>query len=254
MSQEFYLTLPSNSSLDEFPNNSNSSFKVRLPKPMRLEGGGWKVALSNLSIPDPKNKLPDWLDNDTPLIYTSWYHHVRGDTSKRRFLEASFLLRDIDAHVDVEMMSGHDFMRSLVNYLEKKQLENNLEPDWMIASASDHYHIDFVVSDNEVLFDCSKVALHNFGRENRELSQPFSYMSPSIFIHKRLAVDMGWFVEDPSESDPQFAYKLGPNLKAELHYAERGIPFSKDIRTNWGPQSQQVSQLHHSKYWMVPRK
>ena len=136
MSQEFYLTLPSNSSLDEFANNSNSSFKVRLPKPMRLEGGGWKVALSNLSIPDPNNKLPDWLDNDTPLIYTSWYHHVRGDTSKRRFLEASFLLRDIDAHVDVEMMSGHDFMRSLVNYLEKKQLENNLEPDWMIASAS----------------------------------------------------------------------------------------------------------------------
>ena len=36
---EFYLTLPSHSSLQEFPQNANNNFKVRLPKLIRLSEG-----------------------------------------------------------------------------------------------------------------------------------------------------------------------------------------------------------------------
>ena len=36
----------------EFPSNTSSSFKVRLPVPLTLSGGGWKVGLAVISTPD----------------------------------------------------------------------------------------------------------------------------------------------------------------------------------------------------------
>ena len=40
---DFYVTLPSNSNLSEFPNNQPNNFKVWLVEPLRLLGGGWSV-------------------------------------------------------------------------------------------------------------------------------------------------------------------------------------------------------------------
>ena len=57
MKDAFYLTLPSHSSLQEFPQNVNNNFKVRLPTPIRLNGE-WKVALASISVPDPRNAIP----------------------------------------------------------------------------------------------------------------------------------------------------------------------------------------------------
>ena len=36
----------------EFPTNTTSSFKVRLPVPLELKGEGWKVGLAAISTPD----------------------------------------------------------------------------------------------------------------------------------------------------------------------------------------------------------
>jgi hypothetical protein len=48
MSDSFYLVLPANASGSEFPENSNSSFKVRLDKRLRLEGTKWECALVDM--------------------------------------------------------------------------------------------------------------------------------------------------------------------------------------------------------------
>ena len=74
MSKSFYVTLPSHSSKNEFPKNTANHFKIRLPNPIRLEGSGWKVALSSNSLPDPKNVLPHWLTETEALFYNTWYH------------------------------------------------------------------------------------------------------------------------------------------------------------------------------------
>ena len=37
---------------DEFPNNANNSFKVRLPERLTLPGEGWHAALMSLTVPD----------------------------------------------------------------------------------------------------------------------------------------------------------------------------------------------------------
>ena len=37
---------------DEFPNNANNSFKVRLPERLSLPGAGWHASLMSLTVPD----------------------------------------------------------------------------------------------------------------------------------------------------------------------------------------------------------
>ena len=46
----FYLTLPSNASLDVFPNNKTTEYHVQLPQAVNLEGD-WEVGVYSLSYP-----------------------------------------------------------------------------------------------------------------------------------------------------------------------------------------------------------
>ena len=47
----FYLTLPSNSSLAIFPDNKTTSYRVKLPQTIDLEGN-WEVGLYSVSYPN----------------------------------------------------------------------------------------------------------------------------------------------------------------------------------------------------------
>ena len=48
---EFRITLISDPT-PEYPNNTNNSFKVRLPSRLVLERGPWVGSLWNMSVPD----------------------------------------------------------------------------------------------------------------------------------------------------------------------------------------------------------
>lgn len=48
--ESFYLTLPSNSSMEYFPNNKTSIFSTKLPKPIILEGE-WSVGVVEFQYP-----------------------------------------------------------------------------------------------------------------------------------------------------------------------------------------------------------
>ena len=47
----FYLVLPSDSSLEYFPDNTNSRFTVRLPRYIHLEENDWEACLVHISYP-----------------------------------------------------------------------------------------------------------------------------------------------------------------------------------------------------------
>ena len=49
-SRQFYMTLPSNSSMDIFNSNKLSDFKVKLPSHMNLDGN-WEVGLASITFP-----------------------------------------------------------------------------------------------------------------------------------------------------------------------------------------------------------
>jgi len=55
---EFYMTLPSNASLETFPKNTQSDFKVRLQQPLRLEGK-WQVGVVEVHYPNSWNNVTD---------------------------------------------------------------------------------------------------------------------------------------------------------------------------------------------------
>ena len=50
MADSFYVTLPSNSSMDTHPNNTLSHFFVNLPSRLSFEGD-WEVALAEVTYP-----------------------------------------------------------------------------------------------------------------------------------------------------------------------------------------------------------
>ena len=112
-------TLPSNSSLTDYPNNSINNFKVRLPTPLQLQGN-WKVALASISVPDPKSVLPSWLTDRLPLAYMTWYNADTSHLSKH-YLEASFLLSDINEN-SVHMMTGTEFLKNVFHYFKRKYM------------------------------------------------------------------------------------------------------------------------------------
>ena len=47
----FYLTLPSSASLDVFPDNKTTSYRVKIPQTIDLEGN-WEVGLYSISYPN----------------------------------------------------------------------------------------------------------------------------------------------------------------------------------------------------------
>ena len=87
------------------------------------------MALASISVPDPKTVFPSWLTNDEPLLYSSWYSVASGNhLSKKKFL-ASFRLSDVNDHIEMNMMSGLDFMTAVLNWLKKKRVEEGMRPN-----------------------------------------------------------------------------------------------------------------------------
>ena len=64
--KHFYLTLPSNASLNEFPNNKTTSYRMKLPQSIDLEGV-WEVGLYSISYPNTWYTLQKGVD--THLFY-----------------------------------------------------------------------------------------------------------------------------------------------------------------------------------------
>ena len=56
---DFYLTLLSNTSISDYPNNGPSGFKVALPNVHELHGDEWQVGLASLIYPRTWVNMPD---------------------------------------------------------------------------------------------------------------------------------------------------------------------------------------------------
>ena len=66
MATQFYLTLPSNSSLEYFPNNTVANFKVKLAESVELTGE-WEVALAKIQYPHSWSTIRE--GNQQTFIY-----------------------------------------------------------------------------------------------------------------------------------------------------------------------------------------
>jgi hypothetical protein len=67
-----YVTLPANSNAKDFPANTNSTFTVRLDKPLTFGAGKWEVGLAELHYPTSWSNVSDG---------QMWYKRPRTDGS-----------------------------------------------------------------------------------------------------------------------------------------------------------------------------
>ena len=111
----FYVTLPSHANRHEFPNNQANSFKIRLPQPLRLEGGGWQVGLSAISLPDTGVNIFNLLPADQFVFGTSCY---RLTSAGRTVL--SFNMKMEDLNQDDSIVDGVTFMKAFLHWVRQR--------------------------------------------------------------------------------------------------------------------------------------
>ena len=68
---DFYLTLPSDSSMDYFPDNTMTEFRVKLPHTIHLSGD-WEVGLAEISYPVNWSNIPAVEEHFRYTLMRNW--------------------------------------------------------------------------------------------------------------------------------------------------------------------------------------
>ena len=194
---DFYLTLPSHSSKTEFPDNKSNHFKIRLPHPKKLEGSGWKVGLTSISLPDSHCRVPVFTEGKDPLFKMGW---TRSVSNVLATIDRNYKPEDVLVNFDA--VDGVGFMKSMVKFFEKHRIsgdgsDSNSTFGWSFASGGKRTYIKFKWEGEELVTD----------NEDTNKTRP----SPYFMIHKELAHKMKWVIK--KEDGKIF---LGPNLQQEL--------------------------------------
>ena len=93
----FYLTLPSNASFNVFPDNKATHFKVKLAKPVHLQGS-WEVALVEVHYPNT------WQNVDAKsnkFSFTTPYNTFEGELPVGHYKEVDDILDALRDEMDM---------------------------------------------------------------------------------------------------------------------------------------------------------
>ena len=142
----FYVTLPSHSNRREFPNNQANSFKIRLPQPLQLTGGGWQVGLSAISLPDARVNLYELVKKNGYVMGVSWdqtYPKPNGkdeEMTSRVDIARTIIndVKDLDWVVD-----GVSFMKAVIAHLEQQRKELAIQGGRFTNDQGKHTYIKF---------------------------------------------------------------------------------------------------------------
>ena len=207
MSEDFYLSLPSHSCLNEFPNNRNNNFKIRLPHQIRLEGSGWQVGLTAISLPDINLNLGRYKEIVEPLLRIKWFQMQDRtksvhQSSNVRTQTTEITFPDICHYGNIH--NGVDFFKALIIRYEQKRKEH-LPTGWDTLTTKDkvlypifRWEGEDLILDNSML-DLEIVKLRDIYRSTFEIS-----------FDKHIGVDFGW-VSAKKDDTPI----LGPNIQME---------------------------------------
>ena len=131
MSEIKRLTLISDPT-DEFPNNANNSFKVRLPERLSLPGTGWHASLMSLTVPDQgQSNAVIATDPHTKVVkFSITYLTRKWVTGKYRFV--GYKTKDYGVELE-EIMSakqsvttGSEFWKRVMQGVHNKVMQSLL--------------------------------------------------------------------------------------------------------------------------------
>ena len=217
MSEIKRLTLISDPT-DEFPNNANNSFKVRLPERLSLPGAGWHASLLSLTVPDQgQSNAVIATDPHTKVVKISVTFLTR-KWVLGEYKRVEFKTKDYGVELEEIMSSkqsvttGSQFWKRVMQEVHNKVMQALINQQCAALSHhSDQFPIISVKKNWMPMMSWKgdALVLHAVGKGdlmNANKSKVTSAFMMDLEIAKRFG-----FVEQPVGVD--VGYVLGPNLQ-----------------------------------------
>lgn len=67
------------------------------------------------------------MEDEKVFMFIFWYCVKKSNSNQRSLQAVSFILKDIEAQVNVSEMNGSQFVKSVVSVLQKEILEKNMD-------------------------------------------------------------------------------------------------------------------------------
>ena len=217
MSEIKRLTLISDPT-DEFPKNTNNSFKVRLPERLNLPGEGWHTSLMSLTVPDKgQSNAVIATDPHTKVVKISVTFLTR-KWVQGEYKLVEFKTKDYGVELE-EIMSakqsvttGSEFWKRVMQEVHNKVMQALINRQSSALTADSGEYPIVSVKKNWMPLMTRKgdaLVLHAVPKEdlmNANKSKVTSAFTMDLEIAKRFG-----FVEQPVGVD--IGYVIGPNLQ-----------------------------------------
>ena len=251
MSEIKRLTLISDPT-DEFPKNTNNSFKVRLPEPLSLQGEGWYASLMSLTVPDegqsnaviasdPHTKVirykhpistRKWTDTGDPS--TSGYASINTALSTK-MIELEEIMNATQI-----VSTGSQFWKRVMHTLQNKIMTEVMKDQWNASVAErDRKPIVFVNKHGMPQLSWKGESLVIQAIAKKELLNMAQVSMVEFYINVDIALKFGLLRRKTGKTGYATSdFVLGPNLQYSLPtktYDESTGPVGSRYRTyyNW---------------------
>ena len=220
MSEIKRLTLISDPT-DEFPNNANNSFKVRLPERLSLPGEGWHASLLSLTVPDQgQSNAVVAADPHTKVIKFKMNYVIRKwVTGMYRFAEVKpadcvLELKEI-MNANQIVSTGTQFWKRVIQEMHNKIMHNVMEEQmrWLVAEP-DQKPIVSAKQNAMPRLTWKKGALVIKALPRTDLIKENKTAITEFFINLDISLKFG-LVEEKKVNNAT-KYFLGPNLQYTL--------------------------------------
>ena len=251
MSEIKRLTLISDPT-DEFPNNANNSFKVRLPERLSLPGEGWHASLMSLTVPDqgqsnaviaadPHTKVirykhpimtRKWTDTGDPA--TSGYLSIRYPSSTK-MIELEEIMNPSQI-----VSTGNQFWKRVMQTLHNKIMTEVMKDQWNASvTEPDRKPIVFVKKHGMPQLKWKEESLVIEAIFKQELMNNVHVSMVEFYINVDIALKFGLLRRKTGKTGYATSdFVIGPNLQYSLPtktYDETTGPVGSRYRSyyNW---------------------
>ena len=251
MSEIKRLTLISDPT-DEFPKNTNNSFKVRLPEPLNLPGEGWHASLMSLTVPDqgqsnaviaadPHTKV---IRYKHPITTRKWtdtgYPSTSGYLSITTRLAVKMIeLEEIMNSTQI-VATGSEFWKRVMQTLHNKIMTEVMKDQWNASVAeADRKPIVFVNKHGMPQLSWKEESLLIKAIPKKDLLNNQQINMVEFYINVDIALKFGLLSRKTGKTGYATSdFVIGPNLQYSLPtktYDENTGPVGSRYRTyyNW---------------------
>ena len=252
MSEIKRLTLISDPT-DEFPNNANNSFKVRLPERLSLPGEGWHASLMSLTVPDQgQSNAVIATDPHTKVLKFKMTYVIR------KFVLDSYRrveTKTVDCEVELEeimnanqvLTTGSMFWQRVMQEVNNKIMYNVMkEQIQRLVLDPDEKPIVSVKKNAMPRLSWKKGALVIQALSANDLLKVNKNAITDLFINLAIALKFGLVVEKTGRNNTT-VYEIGPNLQYTLptvSYGSRTQPTGSQNRTPYDWEGEQYMGIN----------